>query len=101
MSINHLIFKSNNNNTRGYKHNKSLTIKSCLNPPPPKRRMRRDHTYISIGLKSTNNSHMCDNCKEFQMRRDGVSGRCPGKNATSNCEIPWTIKGRINKYTSY
>ena len=44
---------------------------------------------------------MCDNCKEFQMRRDGVSGRRPGKNAKSNCEIPWTIKGGINEHTSY
>ena len=51
--------------------------------PPPKRRVRRDHTCISLGLKGTNNSHMCDNCKEFQMRRDGVSGRRPGKNAKS------------------
>ena len=35
------------------------------------------------------------------MRREGVSGRRPGKNATSNCEITWTIKGGINKHTSY
>ena len=32
------------------------------------------------------------------MRRDGFSGRRPEKNAKSNCGIPWTIKGGINKH---
>ena len=45
----------------------------------PSLRVRKDHTCISIGLVGRDLMHMCDKCKFFQLRIDGISGRKPGK----------------------
>ena len=55
------------------------------------RRVRKDHTCISLGLVGQDLQHMCDKCKFFQLRLDGISGRKPGKNAIPKCEKPWFI----------
>ena len=63
----------------------------------PSLRVRKDHTCISIGLVGRDLMHMCDKCKFFQLRIDGISGRKPEKNASPKCEKPWFIP--IDKHT--
>ena len=41
--------------------------------------VRKDHTCLSIGLVGRELTHICNKCKSFQLRRDGISGRKPGK----------------------
>ena len=65
-------------------------------PPSPKNtmpslRVCKDHTCILIGLVGRELTHMCDKCKIFQLRLDGISGCKPGKNASPKCEQPWFI----------
>ena len=64
------------------------------------RRVRKDHTCVSLGLVGLELSHMCDRCKVFQQRRSGV-GRRPGKSEVPKCEKPWLIPNGINQVTSY
>ena len=52
----------------------------------PMRRVRKDHTCRSLGLLGLDLCHMCDKCKYFQMRVDGLSGRRPGKSQMEKCE---------------
>ena len=40
----------------------------------PSLRVRKDHTCISIGLVGRELTHMCNKCKFFQLRLDGISG---------------------------
>ena len=52
---------------------------------------------ITIGLSE---GSMCDNCKFFQLRLNGMSGRKPGKTKEPNCDMIWaqkkaTFEGRL------
>ena len=67
----------------------------------PMRRVRKDHTCRSLGLLGLDLCHMCDKCKYFQMRVDGLSGRRPGKSQMEKCEKPWNIPNGISKHTPY
>ena len=54
------------------------------------RRVRKDHTCISLQL-FREDSDLCQKCYKFRQRQLGISGRKPGKNATPNCEKPWSL----------
>ena len=78
---------------------KSMSDDMPLSPnyTMPSLQVRKDHTCISIGLVGRDLMHMCNKCKFFQLRLDGISGRKPGKNVRSKCEKPWFIS--VNKNT--
>lgn len=54
------------------------------------RRVRRDHTCISLELFDNEDSDLCDKCYAFRQRLKGI-GRRPGKNAKPKCEKPWFL----------
>ena len=68
---------------------------------PPPRRVRKDHTCRSLGLEGLDLCHMCDKCRHFQMRIDGLCGRRPGKLQKEKCEKPWIIPNGITDKTQY
>ena len=70
-----------------------------MSKPSPTFRLRKDHTCHSIGPLGLHESEMCDKCKFFKQRKEGLCGRRPGKNAVPKCEKPWMICGGITKQT--
>ena len=71
-----------------------------MSKPSPTFRLRKDHTCHSIGPFGLDESEMCDKCKFFKQRKEGLCGRRPGKNAVPKCEKPWMIIcGGITKQT--
>ena len=64
-------------------------------------RVRKDHTCRTLGLEGNDLSDMCDACKYFQMRVDGLCGRRPGKSQIEKCEKPWIIRSGITYKTPF
>ena len=64
-------------------------------------RVRKDHTCRTLGLEGNDLSDMCDACKYFQMRVDGLCGRRPGKSQIEKCEKPWIIRSGITDKTHF
>ena len=67
----------------------------------PMLRVRKDHTCRSLGPLGLDLIDMCDKCKKFQMRVDGLSGRRPSKSEMEKCEKSWFIPNGITKHTPY
>ena len=53
------------------------------------KRVRKDHTCYSLGFKRDD---MCDKCKFFKDKADGLAGWLPQKDAFPKCEQNWFIK---------
>ena len=70
-------------------------------PLTPMLRVRKDHTCRSLGPLGLDLIDMCDKCKKFQMRVDGLSGRRPSKLEMEKCEKSWFIPNGITKHTPY
>ena len=68
---------------------------------PPPLRVRRDHTCRSLGLEGLDLCHMCDKCRHFQMKIDGLCGQRPGKSYKERCEKSWMIPKGMPDETNY
>ena len=68
---------------------------------PPPHRVQKDHTCRSLGLEGLDLCHMCDQCRHFQMRIDGLCGWHPEKFQKEKCEKPWVIPNGITDKTQY
>ena len=62
------------------------------------KRVRKYHTCYSLGFKRDD---MCDKCKYFKDKADGLAGRRPKKDALPKCEKIWfkACNDKINVHT--